>query len=296
MTVPDVEGIKESLAVRQIEAKGLEANVRREPRSDVPIGIVAEQDPEPPNRIERGNFVTIVVSTGKKKVRVPGVVGKRRDDAVVELRDAELTPRVVEINSERPANPVTAQSPKAGETLVEGSTVRINVSIGPKPIAVPNVVGTAYESAESQLQGIGFGVARTNVESNEPEGLVVSQEPPAGASRPKGSTITLRVSEGPTTSSVPDVESQDEESARDTLTAAGFRVKVVDQETDDPLLDGLVISQDPAGGSEAEPGTVITLMVGRFAEIPPPTTTTTTTTGPIDTDPIETNPIDPPVP
>ncbi len=254
MTVPDVEGIIESLAVNQIEAEGLQANVRREPRSDTPIGIVAEQDPEPPNRIEKGNFVTIVVSTGKPKTRVPGVVGRSRDDAVVALRDADLTPRVVEINSERPTNTVTAQSPRAGTTLVEGSIVRINVSIGPKPIAVPSVVGVAYESAASQLQGIGFGVARTDVESNEPAGIVVGQNPNAGASAGKGSTITLQVSEGPTTSAIPDVTSQQADQARSQLEGSGFRVRVVPQDTEDPLSDGNVISQDPPGGQEAKPG------------------------------------------
>ena len=292
VTVPDVEGIKESLAVRQIEAKGLEANVRREPRSDVPIGIVAEQDPEPPNRIEKGNFVTIVVSTGKPKTRVPGVVGRSRDDAVVALRDAELTPRVVEINSEKPANTVTAQSPKAGAELVEGSTVRINVSIGAKPISVPSVIGIAYESAASQLQGIGFGVARTNVESNEPAGTVVGQNPSAGASRGKGSTITLQVSEGPKTSAIPDVTSQQADQARSVLVTSGFKVKVVAQNTEDPLSDGNVISQDPPGGQEAKPGTTVTIFVGRLVEPPPPTDTGPTDTGPTDTGPTDTGPTD----
>ena len=298
VTVPDVEGIIESLAVNQIEAEGLQANVRREPRSDTPIGIVAEQDPEPPNRIEKGNFVTIVVSTGKPKTRVPGVVGRSRDDAVVALRDADLTPRVVEINSERPTNTVTAQSPRAGTTLVEGSIVRINVSIGPKPIAVPSVVGVAYESAASQLQGIGFGVARTDVESNEPAGIVVGQNPNAGASAGKGSTITLQVSEGPTTSAIPDVTSQQADQARSQLEGSGFRVRVMPQDTEDPLSDGNVISQDPPGGQEAKPGTTVTIFVGRLVEPPPPTTDTTPTqtdTGPVppDTGPTDTVPLDP---
>ncbi len=293
VTVPDVEGIIESLAVAQIEAEGLQANVRREARSDTPIGIVAEQDPEPPNRIEKGNFVTIVVSTGKPKVRVPGVVGSRRDDAVVALRDAGLTPRVVEINSERPANTVTAQAPRAGTVLVEGSTVRINVSIGPKPISVPSVIGVAYESAASQLQGIGFGVARTNVESDEPAGIVVGQDPDAGASRAKGSTITLQVSEGPTTSAIPDVTSQQEDQARSQLEGSGFRVRVVPQDTEDPLSDGNVISQDPPGGQEAKPGTTVTIFVGRLVEPPPPTDTVPADTGPTDTVPLDPAPIDP---
>jgi beta-lactam-binding protein with PASTA domain len=76
---------------------------------------------------------------------------------------------------------------------------------------------------------------------------------------------------------VPDVTSQDEASARDQITEAGFRVRVEDQETTDESLDGIVISQEPQGGSEEEPNAIVTLFVGRFVteeEPPPPTTTT----------------------
>jgi serine/threonine-protein kinase len=282
VTVPDVVGIQESLAVADIQEKGLEANVRREPHSEVERGIVFAQEPEPPVRIERGNFVTILVSSGKPKVQVPNVVGRNRDDAVAALGDANLRFRVVEINSEQEINSVTAQAPKAGEIVVEGTQVRINVSKGPKPISVPSVVGMAYESAASVLQGAGFAVAREDVEDDAPTGTVVAQNPAAETQAGRGSRVTLQVSIGPSTSTVPDVTSQDEASARDQITGAGFRVRVQDQETTDESLDGIVISQEPPGGSELEPNTIITLFVGRFvteeAPPPPPTTTTTTTT------------------
>jgi serine/threonine-protein kinase len=154
--------------------------------------------------------------------------------------------------------------------------VRINVSKGPKPISVPNVVGMAYESAASVLQGAGFAVAREDVEDDAPTGTVVAQNPQAETQAARSSTVTLQVSLGPATSTVPDVTSQDEASARDQVTEAGFRVRVEDQETTDESLDGIVISQEPPGGSEVEPNSIITLFVGRFvAEEPPPPTTTT---------------------
>jgi eukaryotic-like serine/threonine-protein kinase len=282
VTVPDVVGIQESLAVADIRDEGLEPNVRRRPHSDVERGVVFEQEPEPPVRMEKGNFVTILVSSGKPKVQVPNVVGRSRDDAVAALRDAKLRFRVVEINSGKEVNSVTAQAPKAGEIVVEGTQVRINVSKGPKPIAVPNVVGMAYESAASVLQGAGFAVAREDVEDDAPTGTVVGQTPAADTQAARNSTVTLQVSIGPSTSTVPDVTSQDEASARAQITDAGFRVRVQDQETTDESLDGIVISQEPPGGSELEPNTIVTLFVGRLVteEEPPPPTTTTTTTEP----------------
>ncbi len=278
VTVPDVVGLKEQLAVANIKAKGLEANIRRESDSEVAQGTVVSQDPEPPVKIEKGNFVTIVVSTGKPKVRVPGVVGKSRDDAVSELTSAGLKPKVVKVPSNQAVDTVTAQAPKANTEVIEGTEIRINVSSGPKPLAVPNVVGTAYESAASQLQGAGFAVAREDVDSAEAEGIVVGQDPGGNSLASKGSTITLQVSKGPKTSGIPDVTSQDVDSARTQLRGAGFKVSVVREDTNDPTLDGIVTSQDPQGGEQAEPGSTVTIFVGRF--VPAVTTTTPTDTVP----------------
>ena len=52
--------------------------------------------------------------------------------------------------------------------------MRVNVSKGPRPIAVPNVVGQPYESAASTLFGAGFAVVREDVEDDAAEGIVVA--------------------------------------------------------------------------------------------------------------------------
>jgi len=80
------------------------------------------------------------------------------------------------------------------------------------------------------------------------------------------------VSRGPVTIAVPEVTTFDAVVARQTLEAAGFNVREVPEDTDDPTLDGIVISQDPAGGAQAKSGSLVTLFVGRF------TGTDTTTT------------------
>jgi len=282
VTVPDVEGLQESLAVQDILDAGLQPHVRRLPSSDVQRGIVERQEPQPPQRADQGTFVTIIVSKGKPKVRIPNLVGLGRDEAVARLSDVNLRANVQEVNSPQDPGTVLATAPKAGETVVEGAEVRVNVSKGPRPITVPSVIGLPYASAESQLQALGFAVAREDVESDEARDLVVAQVPGASSQAAKGSTVTLQVSEGPTTSTVPDVTSQDEATARGTIQSSAFRPRVVREDTEDPLLDGVVISQEPPGGTELEPGKTVTLIVGRFLEIgeeeqpPPPSETETT--------------------
>ena len=36
------------------------------------------------------------------------------------------------------------------------------------------------------------------------------------------------------------------------------------QDTNDPGQDGIVLSQDPAGGAQAKPGSTVTIVVGRL--------------------------------
>src|SRR5688572_8096139 len=129
VAVPDVVGSVEQLAVTQIREAGLKELVERRSNDDgVQQGIVFEQDPQPGDRTERGNFVTIVVSTGPSKVRVPDVVGERRDQAVSELTQAGLEPNVVAVNSLQPVDTVLATAPKAGTEVIVGTAVRVNVS------------------------------------------------------------------------------------------------------------------------------------------------------------------------
>jgi eukaryotic-like serine/threonine-protein kinase len=264
VAVPDVKGLTERQAVTDIREAGLKELIFRAPHPEAKLGIVFEQEPQPGDRVERGNFVTIRVSEGPPKTVVPNVVGQSRDAAVAELSDADLEANVVRLNSLEPIDTVLGQAPKAGTELIQGSTVRINVSKGPKPVPVPNVVGSAFESAQSTLQGVGFAVAREDVEDNEPAGTVVGQNPAAGTQQGKGSVITLQVSQGPPTSQVPDVTSRIEADARAQLESSGFQVEVVEEIVTDEFNDGKVLSQDPEGGTEAEQGTTVLIVVGRF--------------------------------
>ena len=70
---------------------------------------------------------------------------------------------------------------------------------------------------------------------------------------PKGSTVTMQVSTGPQTVTIPSTVGQAQEAAQGVLIGAGFNVTV------NGCLPGqLVASQNPAGG-EAVPGTAVTI-------------------------------------
>jgi serine/threonine-protein kinase len=283
VAVDDYNGILEQKAVALIRGDGFVENVRRLPNGDVKQGYVYDQDPDAGAKQPKGSVVTILVSSGKKNVSVPSLVGKSRDTAVKELTSLGLDADVHEVPSDKQSDIVTAQDPRPGTVVVEGASVRVNVSSGPKPVAVPAVIGQTYDTAAAQLQSAGFTVGRADVESDRPAGEVVDQDPPGNSTASRGSSVTLSVSQGPKTVTVPDVSLQSVSDARATLRAAGFKSSVTQQETDDEALDGLVISQDPTGNAQADPKTVVKLTVGAYVPppdvtSPPPTTPTTTPT------------------
>ena len=292
VAVPLVEGSVERLAVQKIVASGLNVKVRRVPSETADVGRVYDQQPAPGERIDKGNTVVILVSSGKPKVTVPGVIGQQATDAVAALTQRGLKAKVHRINSDKESGTVTGQFPKAGTRLVKGESVRINVSQGPKPVGVPPVVGVPYEQAAGTLQGSGFAVARRDVESNEPKGVVVQMDPPANTLASKGATITVFVSKGPKEFAVPDVTSFSRADAIATLRNSGFKVLVDIIDTTDPSQDGVVLTQTPGPGETAKPGTTVTITVGHFSA-PPPTVDTTTLPPPTDTTTTDTTPVIP---
>jgi eukaryotic-like serine/threonine-protein kinase len=266
-SVPFVVAQREDLAVQNILEKGLKPEVHREPHETVKIGVVFEQSPDGGVRVDKGGVVDIRVSKGPPRVEVPDVKGESREDAVAALTEAKLKYKIRDVFSKEEENTVIAQFPLPGRMVIQGTTVQINVSKGVQPLTVPNVVGQQYDSAAGQLQGRGFAVARRDVDSSQPKDTVIDQQPKGGGSLARGGTVILYVSKGPKQSTIPDVTSQDEASATAALEQSGFTVDVQEQDTTDENQDGIVLSQDPPGGTRAKPGTTVTIVVGRLVPL-----------------------------
>jgi len=270
VAVDNYRDLREIAAVRKIRAKGLRVQVVRQYNAKVDETYVFKQDPQPGERIAKGNYVTIFSSLGPPKTDVPSVVGEKLDQALADLQKANLKGHSIEVDSNQPQGEIVSQRPTAGASVVQGSTITLRTSKGPKPVAVPNVIGSSFESANSTLLGRGFAVSRTDVKSDQPKDTVIGMDPAPGTYQPPGTTIHLQVSKGPTTSTVPDVTSLSQSDAQAQLKASGFGVQIVSQQVTDPSQDGIVQTQDPPGGTKAPPGSTVTIAVGKFGETLPP--------------------------
>jgi beta-lactam-binding protein with PASTA domain len=211
--------------------------------------------------------------------QVPSVVGLRQARAVAVLERAGYDADASRTASAEPRGIVVDQEPDAGAALAPGGTVAIVVSSGPEvtttvetvtetiaTITVPNVVGDDHVAAGARVDGLNLIADSYPVESDQPRGTVVAQDPEAGTPVPPRTHIRLDVAIGPgerPTAIVPDVTGPNEVEARATSREAGFTVRTIDRPAPTPEERGEVILQRPAPGTEATVLTQIRIYVGR---------------------------------
>ena len=100
-------------------------------------------------------MVTLKVSTGPGKVKIPNVVGESETTAQNQLQNFHVMTKT-DANSTMPQGNVVRQDPTGGTQVLQGSTVTLFVSGG--GTQVPNVVGDPQATASPILQGQGFKV------------------------------------------------------------------------------------------------------------------------------------------
>ena len=84
--MPDVTGKEEQNARDELESKGLVISISYENNSTVPEGHVISQSIDAGTNVQRGDEVTLIVSSGKPTVVVANVVGKSQTEAEKELK------------------------------------------------------------------------------------------------------------------------------------------------------------------------------------------------------------------
>ncbi|MEV7724659.1 Stk1 family PASTA domain-containing Ser/Thr kinase [Streptomyces sp. NPDC087917] len=143
-----------------------------------------------------------------------------------------------------------------GRTLFEGTD---------NSPTVPKFVGDTLDSAQQRAGRVDLKVEKEADEpcDDQPKGRICSQNPAAGATADKGSTVTVKVSSGAPKVKVIDVMRIPYDEAETALKAKNFQVtkKLVESEA----TPGIVLDQDPKAGTEAEKGSTITLSVAKEA-------------------------------
>jgi eukaryotic-like serine/threonine-protein kinase len=206
--VPSVSGLTVSAATAKLKKELIKVgDVTRAPSDSIDEGLVVSSDPRGGTSVRQGSAVSLIVSSGAKKISVPLVVGEPQAIAEQEIRGAGLVPSVTMKADSGEAGQVLSQSPDAGNRVDDGSTVSIVVSKGAPTTPVPNVIGRTSSNAAAALRAKGFNVSVSEQQTDvaAQDGKVVDQFPTPGASAKKGATVTIFVGNftPPTTTTTP---------------------------------------------------------------------------------------------
>ncbi|CAH0161404.1 Stk1 family PASTA domain-containing Ser/Thr kinase [Microbacterium sp. Bi128] len=127
---------------------------------------------------------------------------------------------------------------------------------------IPDVVDMSYDRAVETLEKEDLFAKRVD-ESNGSiaAGNVIRTTPSADTSVAAGQQVTVYVSSGADTATVPTLEGITESEARAALESAGLSLGLVQRKPDPALASGVVMSASVASGTEVAKGTTVNLVV-----------------------------------
>jgi beta-lactam-binding protein with PASTA domain/predicted Ser/Thr protein kinase len=201
-------------------------------------------------------------------VAVPDVIGQNVDAASAVLDSKGFDVSIKAVPSGAPRNQVVEQDPiptdRGGGKAEKGSTVTLSVSSGPAIVAVPDVANLSEADATKRLENVGFRVNPQQRYSNSvKKGLVIGTEPAAGTQLSTAQAVTLLISRGANTVTVPNVVGLDDQAALAALQNAGLSGVEVQRDSTEP--QGKVVGQSPPAGKLIARGSQVTIFASTGA-------------------------------
>ena len=168
--------------------------------SETPEGVVMEQNPKPEKMVYSDSRVKLVVSKGPERLMVPDYQNMTYTQYTQLLKQQGLAYVEMPIYDENtPMDIVCNTNPQPRQEVQIGDVIEVYYSLGPKTEdqVMRNFVNMPYVSAKSQLDSLGITIAEaTKVDSNKPEGTIISQEPPHGTKLTKDTVVKFTISNG----------------------------------------------------------------------------------------------------
>ncbi|MBM7715623.1 serine/threonine-protein kinase [Bacillus thermophilus] len=215
---------------------------------------------------------------GAKIVNVPDVSGKEYDDAVLALVDAglEVGETIETPDEEFKEGEVIKTSPKAGREVKKGSVIDIYLSTGEEKFVMSDYTGRPYEDILTLLNDEDFKeIKKEMVTSDEEPGTIIEQDPSPGSEVvPSETTVTFTVSQGAERITLRDLRGYNKKGLESYEESTGLTIDSSAEEYSNEVDAGLVISQEPAAGTELKKGDTVKVVISKGEkEIPPKTVT-----------------------
>ncbi|MFH8490068.1 Stk1 family PASTA domain-containing Ser/Thr kinase [Streptomyces longisporoflavus] len=254
--------VGEKLADAKKSAKNVDLVLdasERKPCDKYPEGEICAQDPGANATVQKGDTISVTVSTGARKVAVPKVVGLNVETATEKLEgdkyqfDVDIKP----VESSGTPDEVLDSDPVFGTEVEKGSKITLEVAKEAAKSVVPDVTGKTCEEAKAQLQSNDLvGTCEEEENADVDPGKVFSQSLAPQTEADPNSTVTLKVAKAAEKATVPTLTGQKLKDARKAIEDAGLTVGTITGPQDD---NALVVLSQPSANEEVEPGSGVNL-------------------------------------
>ncbi len=207
-----------------------------------------------------------------KDVKVPDVSGMALDDAISKLKHEGLgIDKKIEIMDEEVDKGLVIKTdPEAGETVKEAAKITIYISSGKEKVELSNYVGRSYDDVLQLLANDQFkDIKKIEKYDDSGPGTILSQNPPEGEKVvPEDTVLEFEVSKGPEAIVLKDLTQYSLKGAQDYAASMGLTLDASQEQYDEKVPAGMIISQSPKEGSELKKGDKVTVIISK-GEKPP---------------------------
>ncbi|MEJ5921963.1 Stk1 family PASTA domain-containing Ser/Thr kinase [Bifidobacterium thermophilum] len=222
-----------------LNVAGIPYSVAQEYSDTVPEGEIISTTPSTVgahiSKRNAGN-ITVTVSKGIRQSTIPADItdastadGK---DPMAALEKAGFTNIAHNSNDDDysltvPENALLSISPDPGTTMDHNAKVTVVLSLGPMPVNMPDIVGKTKDEAQSLFDSLQLKATYSEEYSDTvASGRIISASQSVGTQLHWGDSVSVVVSKGPQTVTLPDVTGKSTSEATATLQALGLEVKV----------------------------------------------------------------------
>jgi serine/threonine-protein kinase len=196
------------------------------------------------------NFVLPYVVSAEE-MRVPNVIGLKKDDAIKKLNDIGLNPIVQTSRYDErfKKDHVIFQKPLPNTTVKINRRVYLTVSGGVQTVTMPFLINKTVRDAQLTLNRLGLILSQIEqVESELPPDLIVEQQYLEGKELPKGTEVWIKVSIGPELGMVrvPNVLGKSLVEAENILRGMSLKIGIKTYIQSTTLLPNTVVDQQPS--------------------------------------------------